>query len=253
MAADLAGAEQRISEAYSRQRAAEALGKEHMDRASSLESKLSRAMSDENGVAQLRSECDHLRSTNRQLQMEIEQLTMIHSKEKEEQHELHDSERQSLRLEVETQREELQKLHARLNAAERAAPEAETQAVALASAQARIEELEAEREQQAVMHDSALRELRSECDRQKDALQQAEAERAALQNVLDISRNGGLNNDGRDAEVQKMKEEQQALARDNLRLKKQIEFRDQKILELEKHQDDIVQRAALVDESRPAS
>ena len=41
-------------------------------------------MSDENGVAQLRSECDHLRSTNRQLQMEIEQLTMIHSKEKEE-------------------------------------------------------------------------------------------------------------------------------------------------------------------------
>ena len=102
-----------------------------------------------------------------------------------------------------------------------------------------------------------------------EALRQAEAERAALQNVLDISRNGGLNNDGRDAEVccaliltythewyfirsfsyaircrhqrieairtfaivfyfcplevQKMKEEQQALARDNLRLKKQIE------------------------------
>ena len=34
---------------------------------------------DGDGAAQLRSECDHLRSTNRQLQMEIEQLTMINT------------------------------------------------------------------------------------------------------------------------------------------------------------------------------
>lgn len=46
----------------------------------------------------------------------------------------------------------------------------------------------------------------------------------------------------------KMKEEQQALARDNLRLKKQIEVRDTKIHELESSHDDLVRRATLVTE-----
>lgn len=200
------------------------------------------------------AEVAQLRSTNRQLQSEVEQLTAMTLRREEQdetsllkredqlRQELEEHRAQSLH-ELELARQEVQTLELavrmkseEVTALSKAAARPQDN-VELQVARARVDALEADRAQQEVLSKAEAREARQELQRYRDAQQQCEAERAALQ--------GQLRAAGPDHRA--LQDQVYELAKDNKRLKSMLAVQEEKVAALECEQDDLVRRARVVE------
>lgn len=207
-------------------------------------------------VSALRAEVAQLRSTNRQLQSEVEQLTAMTLRREELDESVLVKREEQLRYELEEQkakalvelelrlRQDMQGLDlavqmkteevAALTKLARRPTEGEAE---LTAARALIEGLEAEKSQQEMLAKAEAREFRQELQRYRDACQQCEAERSALQSQLKVS-----------GPTQRALQDQvYELAKDNKRLSSMLAVQEEKVSELEKAQNDLVRRALIVE------